>query len=52
MQYLRLSGDRYSYSRSFGKNRLELVRNYGITVIGGIAVLAVILTIFKRMRKE
>ena len=52
MQYLRLSGDRYSYSRSFGKNRLELVRNYGVYAIGGIAVLAVAMAIFKRMRKE
>lgn len=52
MQYLRLSGDRYSYSRSFGKNRLELVRNYGVYAICGIAVLAVAASIFKRMRKE
>ena len=52
MQYLRLSGDRYSYSRSFGKNRLELVRNYGLYAIGGIAVLAVAMSIIKRTRKE
>ena len=52
MQYLRLSGDRYSYSRSFGKNRLELVRNYGVYAIGGIAVLAVATTILKWKRKE
>ena len=52
MQYLRLSGDRYSYSRSFGKNRLELVRNYGVYAIGGIVALAVIMAIYKRLRKE
>lgn len=52
MQYLRLSGDRYSYSRSFGKNRLELVRNYGIYAIGGIAILAVAASVLKWKRKE
>lgn len=52
MQYLRLSGDRYSYSRSFGKNRLELVRNYGVYAICGIVALAVIMAIYKRLRKE
>lgn len=52
MQYLRLSGDRYSYSRSFGKNRLELVRNYGIYAIGGIALLAVAASVLKWKRKE
>ena len=52
MQYLRLSGDRYSYSRSFGKNRLELVRNYGIYAISGIVILAVAASILKWKRKE
>ena len=52
MQYLRLSGDRYSYSRSFGKNRLELVRNYGIYAIGGIAIFAVAASVLKWKRKE
>ncbi len=52
MQYLRYSGDRYSYSRSFGKNRLDLVRTYGVYVIGGIAVLAVGIYVIKRRRKE
>ncbi len=52
MRYLRYSGDRYSYSRSFGKNRLELVRSYGVYVIGGIAVLAAGIYLIKRRRKE
>ena len=52
MQYLRLSGDRYSYSRAFGKNRLALIRNYGIYAIGGVAVLAVASSVLKWKRKE
>lgn len=52
MQYLRYSGDRYSYSRSFGKNRLELVRTYGVYFIGGVAAAAVVAYVIKRRRKE
>jgi tetratricopeptide (TPR) repeat protein len=52
MEYLRYSGDRYSYSRSFGKNRLELVRNYGVYFIGAVALVAVVGYVVKRRRKE
>ena len=52
MQYLRYSGDRYSFSRAFGKNRLELVRNYAIYAVGGAAVLAAVIFLLKRRRKE
>ena len=47
-----MSGDRYSYSRSFGKNRLELVRNYGVMAMGCVIVAAVAMSIYKRTRKE
>lgn len=43
LQYLRHSGDRYSYSRSFSKNRLVVVRRYGPAAI--IALIAVVLIV-------
>lgn len=52
MQYLRRSGDRYSYSRSFGKNRLELVRAYGVYAIGAVVVLAVVSTVLKKWKRK
>ncbi len=41
LQYLRYSGDKYSYSRAFGKNRLVMVRRYGPYFIA-VAVCAVL----------
>lgn len=45
LQFLRYSGDKYSYSKAFGKNRLVVVRTYGpyvfaalICVVAGISV--------------
>ena len=52
LAYLRYSGDKYSYSKSFGKNRLILVRQYGPYVIGVVAVLAVIAAVKKQVKKR
>ena len=52
LAYLRYSGDKYSYSKSFGKNRLILVRKYGSYVIGAIAVLAVFVAVKKQIKKR
>lgn len=52
LDYLRYSGDRYSYSRAFGKNRLVLVRQYGIAVVGIICVLSAAAAVWKRFGKR
>lgn len=50
--YLRYSGDRYSYSRSFGKNRLVLVRRYGPVVLAALAAAVFCAACFRRLRKR
>ena len=57
LNYLRYSGDRYNYSKAFGKNRLYLVRTYGVYgicfLIAVVIIVSVILRINKyRRRKE
>ncbi len=49
LEYLRYSGDRYSYSRAFGKNRLVVVRKYGPYVMALVACLAVGISVRKRI---
>ncbi len=52
LQYLRHSGDRYSYSRSFGKNRLVIVRKFGPAAIIALIVLVVVLNVVHRVKKR
>lgn len=44
LQYLRYSGDKYSYSRAFGKNRLVVVREYGPVFIAVVVCLALVIS--------
>lgn len=55
LKYLRHSGDRYSYSRSFAKNRLVIVREYGPAVIIALIVVVIVIRVtgrFKRRAKK
>ena len=52
LQYLRYSGDKYSYSKAFGKNRLAVVRRYGPYVIALAVCLAAALSVRKRMARR
>lgn len=49
LRYLRYSGDKYSYSRAFGKNRLVAVRNYGPYFIALAVCLALGIGVRKRI---
>ncbi len=49
LQYLRYSGDKYSYSKAFGKNRMAVVRQYGPYVIAPVVCLAAALSVRKRI---
>ncbi|HBA47432.1 MAG TPA: hypothetical protein DCZ91_06470 [Lachnospiraceae bacterium] len=49
LQYLRYSGDKYSYSKAFGKNRLVVVRRYGPYAIVLIVCVAAALSVRKRV---
>jgi len=49
LQYLRYSGDKYSYSRAFGKNRLVVVRKYGVYAIVLVVCLVLALSVRKRI---
>lgn len=52
LQYLRHSGDRYSYSRSFSKNRLVVVRQYGPAVMIVLIVVVLAVNVMGRMKKR
>ncbi len=52
LDYLSHSGDRYSYSRSFGKNRLVLVRQYGPAFVGILIVLIVAFRLIGRLKRR
>lgn len=49
LKYLRYSGDKYSYSKAFGKNRLVLVRTYGVYAIVPAVCLAAGISVRKRI---
>ena len=49
LQYLRYSGDKYSYSKAFGKNRLVVVRKYGPYFIAVVVCLVLALSVRKRI---
>ncbi len=49
LQYLRYSGDKYSYSRAFGKNRLVAVRQYGPYFIALVICLVLVISVRKRI---
>ena len=52
LEYLRYSGDKYSYSKSFGKNRLLLIRQYGVWTIAAVVAVIVIFAVAKRILKR
>lgn len=52
LKYLRHSGDRYSYSRSFSKNRLVIVRRFGPAVIVALVVVVVLLSVVRRFKRR
>ena len=52
LQYLRYSGDRYSYSRSFSKNRLVVVRQFGPAVIVVLIIVVVAVNLAGRLKKR
>lgn len=52
LKYLRFSGDKYSYSKSFGKNRLLLIRQYGVWVIIALVVVIIGFAVIKRILKR
>lgn len=52
LEYLRYSGDRYSYSKSFGKNRLLLIRQYGAWVVAAAIVAAAAIWWIGKRRKR
>lgn len=52
LAYLNHSGDRYSYSRSFAKNRLVLVRRYGPAAVGVLIVLIVAFRLAGRIKRR
>ncbi len=52
LQYLRHSGDRYSYSRSFAKNRLVTVRAFGPVAIIGLIVVIVAVRVVLRIKRR
>lgn len=49
LEYLRYSGDKYSYSKAFGKNRLVVVRRYGPYFIAVVVCLVAALSVGKRI---
>lgn len=51
LNYLKYSGDKYSYSKAFGKHRLNLVKVYGVYFLVALIVLAVSTTVVKRILK-
>lgn len=52
LEYLKYSGDRHSYSRAFGKNRLYIVKAYGAYAVMGVAVVAVAAVIISKIAKR
>lgn len=52
LQYLRYSGDKYSYSRSFGKNRLLVIRKYGPLAILALVLIVVCLKAVKMVKRR
>lgn len=52
LQYLRYSGDKYSYSRSFGKNRLLVIRKYGPVAILGLVGIIVCVRAVKAVKRR
>ncbi len=52
LKYLRYSGDKYSYSKSFGKNRLLVVRKYGTYVLLAGVILGVFFSVKKQVLKR
>lgn len=48
--YLRYSGDKYSYSQSFGKNRLVVVRNYAPAAVIVLVLLVLSLKVGKKVK--
>lgn len=52
LEYLRYSGDKYSYSRAFGKNRLVVVRKYGPYAFAVLVCLIAAVSVRARMRRK
>lgn len=52
LEYLKYSGDRYSYSKAFGKNRLSIVKTYGAYAVTAFVGVAVVITIMQKVRKR
>ena len=52
LQFLRYSGDKYSYSKAFGKNRLVAVRNYGPYAIAILICVVLGLSVWKRVMRR
>lgn len=52
LQYLRYSGDKYSYSRSFGKNRLLVIRKYGPLAVIALAAVIICVKAAKRIKRR
>lgn len=52
LQFLRYSGDKYSYSKAFGKNRLVVVRNYGPYAIAILICVVLGLSVWKRVMRR
>lgn len=49
LQYLRYSGDKFSFSKAFGKNRLYVVKEYGAYVVTGVIVLVIIGSVIRKI---
>ena len=52
LQYLRYSGDKYSYSRAFGKKRLVVVRKYGPYALAILVCLIVAVSVRTRIKRR
>ncbi|MCR4779251.1 MAG: hypothetical protein K5858_10435 [Lachnospiraceae bacterium] len=51
LDYLKYSGDRYNYSKAFGKNRLYLVRTYGVYGICFLLAIFIVISGFIKINK-
>lgn len=51
MKYLQDGGDRYGYSRSYSKMRLEVIRNYASAIAIGFVLLILVINVWKRLGK-
>ncbi|MBD5460854.1 MAG: hypothetical protein HDR26_07960 [Lachnospiraceae bacterium] len=52
LKYLRYSGDKYSYSRSFSKNRLLVIRKYGPFAVIGLVLIVIGVKVAKRAKRR